>query len=443
MRIITTPPSSTILTDSSGQFVIADVTPGPYIIVGNYHDSATAQATVHVVAGRSVQADLVLLFEPLTKGSILGKVRNETGQGMSNASITTVPVLQGVKADIAGTYIMTGVEPGPYRIIARSGKLFGEIVADVIAGRTTIADISIREQNFDLGWIVGRIFDRGNVVPDLEVELLQTNEKDTTDSQGRFSFSNVVPGVAALRINFAPGTGRQHTTSVTSGTASIVTLDIGFPEGVSHDDLIAFYPVNGTGTDYSANGLTGEIINATFGTDRHSTPGAALVTEGSIDAGLIVEHVPILNVLPLTMCAWVRIDDPLIANCLVLGKNIHPTGDGYYLTIENKKMVFGYVTNGYSNGFRGDLEVASNAWFHVAMTISATSGTAYINGQPYSMGKVGPSTTKVTTTGHFRLGSHQVSIAGAKGFKGAIDDVFIYNRVLTRDEILNLIQVRF
>ena len=74
-------------------------------------------------------------------------------------------------------------------------------------------------------------------------------------------------------------------------------------------------------------------------------------------------------------------------------------------------------------------------WTHIAVTVSPSVGRAfYVNGQPYSnsttaQNPIVPNTSELTIGGETGYGYR---------FKGSIDDVRIYNRVLTDGEVQSL-----
>lgn len=440
--ITTIPPSVSILSDASGVYTIPELVSGTYVIMGRYSDSATGQATANVLEGKTVQADVLLSFAPATTGSVIGVVKNESGEVVVGASVYTTPATSSAVTDNNGSYLLVGLQPGDYKITATSGALSGQTLARIVAEQTTEANLTVRTQDLLKGWVYGTVVHNGAPVTGAQVSIAGGAGAVTTGSDGAFYFGNVLPGNALVTAVYN-GATRTQTAVIAPGIGTSVTFEFGFPTDLSTDNLIAYYPLNGSGADISASGFNGEVVSASFTNDRNGRPQSALVTTGSIDAGVIVPHHEEMNVLPVTLSAWIRIDDPQMRDCLILGKNVHPDGNGYYLMLENQELIFVYIQNFFTRGFRIDRTVADGEWLHVAMTVSSGNGTAYINGAKYDMPSFGASAIRVTTQGEFRMGSHQVSDNVRTGFRGAIDDVFIYGRVLSDAEIADLKNISF
>lgn len=80
---------------------------------------------------------------------------------------------------------------------------------------------------------------------------------------------------------------------------------------------------------------------------------------------------------------------------------------------------------------------ALDQWSHVAVTVSGTSGTMYINGEPVATGTITTSPSALgDTTGRSYLGKSQYG--GDPAFDGAIDDFAIYGRALSAQEVTTL-----
>ena len=87
---------------------------------------------------------------------------------------------------------------------------------------------------------------------------------------------------------------------------------------------------------------------------------------------------------------------------------------------------------GSRDGKTADNSITLNQWQHIAVT-RAADGTAnfYINGQPSGTPDQ-DSGTPVAGTTNVVIGNR---LAGDRGFAGTIDDLSVYNRILTLQEI--------
>ena len=94
----------------------------------------------------------------------------------------------------------------------------------------------------------------------------------------------------------------------------------------------------------------------------------------------------------------------------------------------------------YTNGgnlYQALSTVATNTWYHVAATMSSSNITIYVNGvQVHQTANMGPITT-FPSGNQFALGGCSGDTAGG-GMTGMIDEVRVYNRVLTAAEVGSL-----
>ncbi|MEW6617209.1 MAG: LamG-like jellyroll fold domain-containing protein [Patescibacteria group bacterium] len=95
------------------------------------------------------------------------------------------------------------------------------------------------------------------------------------------------------------------------------------------------------------------------------------------------------------------------------------------------RVIFGNSGGSYSDAYSNNI-ISLNTWHHVVLTWNSSGNTAtvYIDKDA----KINTVTTWPTTYATFRVGS---AYAG-RFFQGYIDDVRIYNRVLTATEVKNL-----
>jgi len=113
----------------------------------------------------------------------------------------------------------------------------------------------------------------------------------------------------------------------------------------------------------------------------------------------------------------------------VIDKNV----DGYYLMASsdqsNRPAVGGTFTAGNQNTF-GPATLAVNTWTHLAATFDGATVRLYVNG--VQVATQAQTTPFKPTTGTLQIGAD--SYAG-ENFAGRIDDVRIYNQVLSPSEI--------
>lgn len=172
--------------------------------------------------------------------------------------------------------------------------------------------------------------------------------------------------------------------------------------------------------------------------------GGAVVLDGAddlIDAG---DPVSLRLQSDFTMAVWVRADS-LAAASGIMGKTSNPEQDGRAIEmyLNQEGSVCGYFWQDgnqffSATGARGSIEPAK--WYHVVMqhdsTLPQHQMRVYLDGVEYKLSfgyETVPSIPRIRQTsepfriGCLRQGSHQ--------FKGALDEVMVFNRVLSAEEV--------
>jgi len=99
-------------------------------------------------------------------------------------------------------------------------------------------------------------------------------------------------------------------------------------------------------------------------------------------------------------------------------------------TSPDRPTAWGYVTT--ETEVTGTTALATNTWTHLAATFDGTTLRLYVNGvQQATQALAG---NLMISTGALRIGGNAI---WGEYFRGQIDDVRIYNRVLTATEIVS------
>jgi hypothetical protein len=143
-------------------------------------------------------------------------------------------------------------------------------------------------------------------------------------------------------------------------------------------------------------------------------------------------------VLPITMTAWVQTTST--NEMVVETSNGYFDGacghSGYWMNVTSGKLVCGFGDN--AGGIQIDTSTTSvntGSYVHVACVINGASNMVmYVNGVAESNTYSGSGGSMVYrgSSDHFRLGD---SACGARTFIGNLDEVSLFNRVLTSTEI--------
>jgi len=187
--------------------------------------------------------------------------------------------------------------------------------------------------------------------------------------------------------------------------------------------LVAYYPFDGDTKDYSGNGNNGTNQGAGFVT---GVKGQALSLNG---LNQYVETPVTSASTSKTLMAWIypqSSDDVSFIESVIDSDVPLQYGTGWGLD------------NGYIKVAADDLfwtpsrAIALNQWQHIAVTYSPTELKLYYNGalvdsKAYTQGAI--------AAANYKIGK---SNANALFFHGRIDEVRIYNRVLTQSEVTDL-----
>jgi N-acetylneuraminic acid mutarotase len=209
--------------------------------------------------------------------------------------------------------------------------------------------------------------------------------------------------------------------------------------------LIAYYPFSGSAQDASVHANHGVVSGAVLTADRFGRSNSAYAFNG-VDAHITVPHAERQNSLPITVAGWIRPDE--LRSAQVVNKYANASWNGWAVVTGNDPVSTPYlfplylshpsnVIGGYGNpAFGADRRVDDQAWHHFAFTVDAGGGKFYLDGALVSERAWVGTPQRSTSTGPLRFGANaELSTAF---FKGAIDDVAIYDRALTAAEVRQL-----
>ena len=199
-------------------------------------------------------------------------------------------------------------------------------------------------------------------------------------------------------------------------------------------DLVAYYPFNGNANDESGNGHDGVVSGATLTADRFGNSGSAYNFNGSSDF-ISTSDLATTTTDNWSITAWIK---PATLNQLgtvvINGfDNGGASNNGYSILLGDG----GSGTGNKLTGLFSNVEwinpmltlSTDNVWYQVDMVRNNGTTTLYLNGVA---GAVTTTAAPGIPSGSLRIGSQM----GLRFFNGAIDEVKIYNRPLSAEEIL-------
>jgi Concanavalin A-like lectin/glucanases superfamily/Protein of unknown function (DUF1566) len=211
------------------------------------------------------------------------------------------------------------------------------------------------------------------------------------------------------------------------------------PAYVPTNGLVGWWPFNGNANDESGNGNNGTVNGATLTSDRNGNVGKAYDFDG-IDDLIDVGNPVTLGNNPnsYTMAGWAYYYD-FVGGYVFMTKRQDDWGSdwGTPTTVQNK-IIFFADDQGYMSATLAESDTLSaHQWYHFVFVKSINSYTIYMNGIEVS----------TITDNHVMNGSNNNLIIGAQlawqdFMKGKLDDIAIWNRALTQQEITALYQAQ-
>ncbi len=212
------------------------------------------------------------------------------------------------------------------------------------------------------------------------------------------------------------------------------------PNYVPTDGLVGYWPFDGNANDETGNGNNGTVNGAILTTDRFGAASSAYDFDGVDDKIFNSNEFLTLNV-DLTISSWFNTNDITQGSQCIINSLEH-TGIG---------IIFNHNYNsGRMNLFLGDginfwdvnglggikSDYQNDTWYNVILIKQNDLYKVYINGVVDMETNVNNSSNYNNIVG-FRFGSISAD-AGYEQFNGKLDDIGIWNRALTQEEITTL-----
>ena len=198
------------------------------------------------------------------------------------------------------------------------------------------------------------------------------------------------------------------------------------PSYVPTNGLVGWWPFNGNTNDESGNGLNGTGAGSpTLTQDRFSVASKAYSFDGIDDYISVTRNYQSAFSLsiwfnPSTSPQYNPLVDAFDANWEVQLKNTRPD-------------FVSFITSTNYQEFISTQTTTNNNWYHLVCTYSSNTVTFYLNGNQTDQYTVNP---LPNNNGNYYFGA---SLSGTDQFyNGKLDDIGIWNRALTQQEITNL-----
>jgi hypothetical protein len=210
--------------------------------------------------------------------------------------------------------------------------------------------------------------------------------------------------------------------------------------------LVAWYPLDGNASDMSGNSRHGTIYGSNPTEDRHGKMNRAYNFDG-IDDYIKINHDKAFNHLPLSISAWFN-SNGNSGQAGIVSKYWAAHWNGWQIMDFNGDLVPWYLRSlsprnviigkyGESKAF--ETKTPLNSWSHATVVFSEDGGTLFLNGKEADSMKWTGQASAPTTNQPVTIGRYQGASNGY--FKGSIDDVRIYDRALSEEEVLALYEL--
>jgi len=226
-----------------------------------------------------------------------------------------------------------------------------------------------------------------------------------------------------------------------------------FQQGIAQtllDGLVVHYPLDGNILDQSGNGHDGSFVFASKAIDRYGNEDGCFHFNG-INEYIEISNDPELKLYPpFTVSLWVYIDEKFSR-----GKGLF-TNDykenmysGYALGLTPLQYISvglgngGTPSNASANTFKTIKTYSSLGWYHIVTVVhSMYSADIYIDGTAEQTTAQSNNASMFYANAAGRIGmSDYTSTPGDEGwFQGKIDDLAMWSRSLTQDEVYELYQ---
>ena len=242
------------------------------------------------------------------------------------------------------------------------------------------------------------------------------------------SFPGVQYSVAsqgkAYCLNAQDGTIKYH---VTQSASSPRTGSCGTVQG-----LIGWWPMNGDAQDYSGNNLNGTVVGATLAAGANNQPNTAYSFNGTASQILCGTSALLRPTAEVSVTAWIK---PNAFGSGQVGILSNGTG-GYRMTLANTGIP-NLAINNAAMPTGSITSIALNTWYFVNVRYKNGQGTVEMYGYPsedYGASSTVFSQGSITNYGTAECQIGSINNTPGQYFNGLIDDVRVFDRVLTGSE---------
>jgi hypothetical protein len=226
-------------------------------------------------------------------------------------------------------------------------------------------------------------------------------------------------------------------TAFAVGLCMTVNLMAQVPNYVPTNGLVGWWPFNGNANDESGNGNNGTVNGATLTTDRFGNANNAYSFDGS-DWVEVVNSSSLQNLNSISISGWVNVNQwfqsngngwfPILSKSSSSQPGLFSYGIGSDRMYNNLFSKYFESMNNFSNSL--------NTWIFCVVINDGTMAKFYINGTLHQTVNNFQTLSNVSNNANLFFGKDSQGILEYS--KGKLDDIGIWNRALTQQEITDL-----
>ena len=202
------------------------------------------------------------------------------------------------------------------------------------------------------------------------------------------------------------------------------------PGYVPTNGLVGYWPFNGNANDESGNGNNGTVNGATLTNDKLGNSNSAFSFDGINDfITAPAQNFPTSN-NSRSVSLWFKVNNIPVQGTafMLLNYGVLSSNQACGLAVGNNGVIFvSWLTQ---NDLLGLTSISINQWYNLTATFDGTNSKLYLNGTLINSA----AQSKNTNSSSLSIGYNGVN----QFTNGIIDDIGIWNRALTQQEITSL-----
>jgi hypothetical protein len=220
-------------------------------------------------------------------------------------------------------------------------------------------------------------------------------------------------------------------------TASTTAQNL--PNYIPANGLVGWWPFNGNANDESGNGNNGAIIGATLTTDRFGDSNKAYNFNGNSHY-ISVPNIAIQGNAERTLSSWIlTYDNPIWFTgemIISTGSDANQQSATFNLRLDNQNQYLGFM--GFVNDYypTGNITMNDSVWHLAVITYKDDTLKFFVDGQ-FEKSAYQPGLSTIGQSNFFGK-SNDINQSNQGFWIGKLDDIGIWNRALTPQEITDL-----